>query len=286
MKLATFSRNGEVSYGAVVGDDIVDLGRIFGARYRDLRHLLEGDGIAAARQAVAEAKPDFKADEISWLPVIPNPDKIACVGLNYKSHINETGRTKAEDRPVIFTRFAASQVGHEQPMLCPVESSRFDYEGELVAVIGKAGRRIPEDQALSHVAGYSIYNDGSVRDFQLHTHQWTPGKNFAGTGAFGPWMVTSDEIPDPYALNLTTRLNGEVMQDSSINLMIFNIEAVIAYVSTFAELVPGDVIVTGTPGGVGNARKPPIYMHDGDMVEVEITGIGTLRNPIVKERAA
>lgn len=215
---------------------------------------------------------------------IPNPDKIICVGLNYKSHIGETGRTSAEERPVIFTRFAGSQVGHLQPLVCPIESARFDYEGELAAIIGKGGRRISEDAALDHVAGYSIYNDASVRDWQLHTHQWAPGKNFVGTGAFGPWMVTRDEIPDPYEHSLTTRLNGEVMQDSSINLMIFNIQAVIAYVSTFAELLPGDVIVTGTPGGVGNARKPPIYMHDGDVVEVEITGIGTLRNPVVKEQ--
>ena len=286
MKLATFSRGGEISYGAVVGDDIFDLGERLGARYPDIRSLLQDGGIEVAKAALSAASPDLKVGEVTWLPVIPNPDKIVCVGLNYKSHINETGRTNAEDRPVLFTRFAASQVGHLQPMLCPVESSRFDYEGELVAIIGKGGRRIPEDQALSHVAGYSIYNDGSVRDYQLHTHQWTPGKNFVGTGAFGPWMVTSDEIPDPYALHLTTRLNGDVMQDSGIDLMIFNIEAVIAYVSTFAELIPGDIIVTGTPGGVGNARKPPIYMHDGDVVEVEITGIGTLRNPIVKEQAA
>lgn len=285
MKLATFSRNGESSYGAVIGDGIVDLGKKLGDPYPDIRSLLSGDGISLAGQAIKGATPDISTAEVEWLPVIANPDKIICVGLNYKSHINETGRTNAEDRPVIFIRLAASQIGHGQPLVCPIESSRFDYEGELAVIIGKAGRRIPESEALAHVAGYSVYNDASVRDYQLHTHQWSPGKNFVGTGAFGPWMVTSDEIPDPYALNLTTRLNGQMMQDSATNLMIFNIEAVIAYVSTFAELLPGDVIVSGTPGGVGNARKPPIYMHDGDSVEVEITGIGTLRNPIVKERA-
>lgn len=284
MRLATFSHNGAISYGAVVGDDIFDLGQKLRDRYPNLRSLLADNGMDAAKRAMVGAPPDLRTADVTWLPVIPNPDKIICVGLNYRSHIGETGRTKAEDRPVIFTRFAASQIGHLQPMVCPVESERFDYEGELVAVIGKAGRRISEEAALSHVAGYSIYNDGSVRDWQLHTHQWAPGKNFVGTGAFGPWMVTSDEIPDPYRLSLTTRLNGEVMQHSGIDLMVFNIQAVIAYVSTFAELLPGDVIVTGTPGGVGNARKPPIYMHDGDTVEVEITGIGTLRNPIVKER--
>lgn len=286
MKLATFSRNGESSYGAVIGDSIIDLGKKLGDRYPDIRSLLGGDGVAVAHQAVKGATPDIRTAEVEWLPVIANPDKIICVGLNYKSHVNETGRTNAEDRPVIFLRLAASQIGHEQPLVCPIESSRFDYEGELAVIIGKAGRRIPESEALAHVAGYSVYNDASVRDYQLHTHQWSPGKNFVGTGAFGPWMVTSDEISNPYALNLTTRLNGQVMQDSAISLMLFNIEAVIAYVSTFAELIPGDVIVSGTPGGVGNARKPPIYMHDGDSVEVEITGIGTLRNPIVKEKAA
>ena len=282
MKLATYSIGGKQSYGAVVGDGIVDLGKKIGDKYPDLRSLLAGEGLAAAQAAVAGATPDVKVADVTWLPTIPNPEKILCVGLNYKAHIEETGR-KDEEQPVIFARFASSQVGHLQPMICPKGSERFDYEGELVAIIGKGGRRIPVDQALSHIAGYSIYNEGSVRDWQRHTHQYTPGKNFIGTGAFGPWMVTADEIPDPYALKLTTRLNGQVMQDAGINLMIFNIETVINYISTFTELVPGDVIVTGTPGGVGNARKPPIYMQNGDVAEVEITNIGVLRNPVVKE---
>ncbi|HWL06237.1 MAG TPA: fumarylacetoacetate hydrolase family protein [Xanthobacteraceae bacterium] len=281
MKLATFSHGGKQSYGIVSGDGIVDLGRRLGNEYPDLRSLLAGDGLAKA--AAIKDAPDVSTADVTWLPVIPNPDKILCVGLNYKAHIEETGR-KDEDQPVIFGRFNSSQVGHLQPLVCPRESDRFDYEGELVAIIGKGGRRIPADQALSHIAGYSIYNEGSVRDWQRHTHQYTPGKNFIGTGAFGPWMVTADEIPDPYKLNLVTRLNGQVMQDASISLMIFNIEAVINYISTFTELVPGDVIVTGTPGGVGNARKPPVYMQDGDTAEVEITGIGTLKNPVVKEK--
>lgn len=285
MKLATFSHGGTVSYGVVDGDDIFDLGKRLGDRFPDLRSLIEQDGLAEAASAVTGASSDLKTSDIQWLPVIPNPDKIVCIGLNYKSHINETGRSNPEDRPVVFARFAASQTGHMQPLVCPLESERYDFEGELVAVIGKRGRRIAESAALQHVAGYSIYNDASVRDFQLHTHQWGPGKNFPDSGAFGPWMVTGDEIPDPYALTLTTRLNGEVMQNSGTDLMVFDIGAIIAYVSTFTELVPGDVIVTGTPGGVGNARKPPIYMHDGDVVEVEITGIGTLRNMVVKEPA-
>lgn len=282
MKLLSFKHGGKASYGAVVGDGIVNLGARFSENYPDLKSLLNG-GLDAARNEAKGGTTDLKLADITYLPVIPNPDKIFCVGLNYKAHIEETGR-KDEEQPVIFTRFAASQTGHLQPMVCPKESDRFDYEGEMVAIIGKAGRRIPADKALSHVAGYSIYNEGSVRDWQRHTHQYTPGKNFQNTGAFGPWMVTSDEIGDPYKLTLTTRLNGTVMQNSGTNLMIFNMETVINYISTVVELVPGDVIVTGTPGGVGNARKPPIYMHDGDVAEVEITGIGTLRNPVVKEK--
>jgi 2-keto-4-pentenoate hydratase/2-oxohepta-3-ene-1,7-dioic acid hydratase in catechol pathway len=283
MKLASYVHDGVPSYGAVVGDRITDLGKKLGASYPDLRSLLQQDGVDTARRVLNGAQPDLAVADVIWLPVIPNPDKILCVGLNYRSHVHETGRSNAEERPVLFTRFAASQVAHLQPMVCPEESDRFDFEGELVAVIGKAGRRIPRHAALEHVAGYSIYNDGSVRDWQLHTHQWTPGKNFVGTGAFGPVMVTSDEIPDPQQLTLKTRLNGQVMQDSETNLMIFDVATIIAYASTFTELVAGDVIVTGTPGGVGNARKPPIYMRDGDTVEVEISGIGTLRNGIAKE---
>jgi 2-keto-4-pentenoate hydratase/2-oxohepta-3-ene-1,7-dioic acid hydratase in catechol pathway len=158
-----------------------------------------------------------------------------------------------------------------------------DYEGELVAIIGKGGRRISKETALTHVIGYSIYNEGSVRDWQTHSTQWTPGKNFVSTGAFGPWMVTADEVPDPYKLELTTRLNGQVMQNASIDLMMFRLEELISYISTFISLEPGDVIVSGTPGGVGHGRKPPLYLKDGDLVEVEITSIGRLRNPVVKE---
>ena len=281
MKLATYSHGGKQSYGVVVDGGIVDLGKKLGSKYPDLKSLIAGNGFADAKAAGTTA--DVKTADVTWLPTIPNPEKILCVGLNYKAHIEETGR-KDEEQPVIFGRFASSQCGHLQPLVCPIESDRFDYEGELVAIIGKGGRRIPAKYALQHIAGYSIYNEGSVRDWQRHTHQYTPGKNFQNTGAFGPWMVTSDEIPDPYKLHITTRLNGNVMQDSGTNMMIFDIGAVIEYVSAFAELVPGDVIVTGTPGGVGNARKPPIYMQDGDTAEVEIKGIGTLVNKVVKEK--
>jgi 2-keto-4-pentenoate hydratase/2-oxohepta-3-ene-1,7-dioic acid hydratase in catechol pathway len=284
MKLASFMRAGQRSYGAVVGNDIYDLGVRFDDRFPDLKSFIAGGSLVEAERVIASGLPDCTTFEISWLPVIPNPGKIICVGLNYRAHIGEMKRT-AEYHPVIFIRCPASQTGHLQPMICPRESDSFDYEGELAAVIGKAGRRIPESVALDHVSGWSIYNDGSVRDFQKHTHQWSPGKNFPNSGAFGPWMVTSDEIADPYKLTLITRLNGVVMQRSGINLLIFPIEALIAYISTFIELVPGDVIVSGTPGGVGSARTPPVFMCDGDTVEIEITKIGTLRNPVIKESA-
>ena len=178
-------------------------------------------------------------------------------------------------------RFAAAQVGHEQPMVRPVESNTLDYEGEIAVVIGKPGRRIAPADALSHIAGYGIYNDGSVREYQRHTSQFTPGKNFAATGGFGPWLMTPDEVGDPQALEITTRLNGQVMQNATADLMVFGFADISAYCSTFTDLVPGDVIATGTPGGVGGARKPPVFMDEGDVIEIEIAPIGVLRNPIV-----
>lgn len=216
------------------------------------------------------------------LPPITNPDKILCVGVNYDDHRKETGRDKSE-KPVIFTRFADTQVGHGSALVRPRSSERFDYEGELAVVIGRPGRHIPESAALAHIAGYACYNDGSVRDWQRHTHQFTPGKNFPGSGGFGPWLVTADEVPDPFALTLTTRLNGQEVQKATTDLMIFDLKQLIAYISGFTKLNPGDVIITGTPGGVGDKRNPPLYMKPGDVAEVEISGIGLLRNPVIAE---
>ena len=218
--------------------------------------------------------------DLEYLPTITNPDKILCVGLNYRAHQEETGRG-GEAHPTIFVRFAGAQMGHEQPMIRPVESSTLDYEGEIAMEIGTAGRRIPRSDALAHVAGFGIYNDGSVREYQRQTSQFTPGKNFAGTGGFGPWLMTPDEIGDLDAMEITTRLNGEVMQNATADLLVFGFAELIEYCSTFIELVPGDVIVTGTPGGVGVARKPPVFMDEGDVIEVEVAPIGTLRNPVV-----
>lgn len=283
MKLVTFEAGGKQSYGVVEGDQIVDASKIHGGGISDLKHLFaSANGIPAIPPAELTNAPRHRLDDVILKPVIPNPDKIICVGLNYEMHRKETGRDKSE-YPVLFTRFANSQIGHGEPMVRPRQSDMLDYEGELAVIIGKAGRHIDEANALSHIAGYACYNDGSVRDWQRHTHQFTPGKNFPSTGGFGPWMVTADAIADPSAMELTTRLNGEVMQSATTDMMIFSIQHQISYCSQFTELVPGDVIVTGTPGGVGAKRDPQVFMKPGDVVEVEISGIGILSNPVVAE---
>ncbi|MCP4330684.1 MAG: fumarylacetoacetate hydrolase family protein [Alphaproteobacteria bacterium] len=281
MKLLSFRHGGIDGYGIAVDDGVVDASRRLGTKFPDLKSAL-ADGMAELAALDSGTDADFSLDEIEFRPTIPNPDKIICVGLNYKKHVEETGRGDA-DYPALFTRFANTQVGHEQPLVLPTHSDRFDYEGELAMVIGKAGRHIPAERAFDHIAGYACYNDGSIRDWQRHTHQFTPGKNFPHTGGFGPWIVTTDEIPDPTALTLVTRLNGTEMQRATTDQLIFDIPYLINYLSTFTELVPGDVIPTGTPGGVGFKRTPPVFMRAGDTVEVEITGIGTLVNPIVAE---
>ena len=221
---------------------------------------------------------DLKA--VRLLPPVPVPPKILCVGLNYDDHLEESG-LKKPSYPEIFARFATSLIPHQEPIRRPRESIALDYEAELAVVIGKPGRRIPQEQALDHVAGYSLFNDATVRDFQLRTPQWTMGKNFDGTGSFGPWLVTPDAVPPGAGgLRIQGRLNGRVMQDSRTDLLIFSVPALIAMISVAMSLERGDVIITGTPGGVGAARKPPVYMQPGDISEVEIEGIGILTNPV------
>lgn len=278
MKLCSFRHNGTASYGLVTDPGIVDLGRRFDEP--TLREFIAG-GQARASALVNEPA-DFRFDDVKYDPVITNPDKIWCVGLNYHDHIKETGREETSN-PVMFARFSGSQVGHNEPLIKPVESEKFDYEGEMAVIIGQECRRVSEADALSVVAGYACYNDGSIRDWQRHTHQFLPGKTFAGTGGFGPWMVTTDEIPDPSKLTLETRLNGEVMQHATTDLLIASVPRLIAYCSTILPLLPGDVIVSGTPGGVGAKRNPPVFMKDGDLCEIEISGIGVLRNPVRDE---
>ncbi len=220
------------------------------------------------------------------LPPLSSPGKIICVGLNYRAHAVESGMQLPE-YPTLFARFPSSLVGGGAPIVRPAESDKLDYEGELVAVIGKAGRRIAEADALDHVVGYSIFNDGSIRDFQLRTPQWTMGKNFDGTGAFGPTLVTADELPPgARGLHLETRLNGQVMQSTSTDDLIFDVASLVSLISVGITLLPGDLIVTGTPSGVGGARKPPVYMKAGDVCEVEIERLGILRNPVVDDMAA
>jgi 2-keto-4-pentenoate hydratase/2-oxohepta-3-ene-1,7-dioic acid hydratase in catechol pathway len=233
-------------------------------------------------KAAKETKPDRKLADVRFLPVIPSPNKILCAGVNYRSHAAEVGR-ELPKQPSMFVRFTDTLVGHEGEMIRPTVSDNFDFEGELTLVIGKGGRHIKAEQALDHVAGYTCFVDGSVRDYQKFSV--TSGKNFPGTGPLGPWLVTTDEIPDPGKLTLTTRLNDAQVQHSPTSQLIYSIPQIIAFCSDFTTLTPGDVIATGTPEGVGHSRKPPLWMKAGDTLEVEITGIGTLRTRIVDERA-
>jgi acylpyruvate hydrolase len=217
------------------------------------------------------------------LPPVPKPPKIICVGLNYDDHLEESGLKKPV-YPEIFARFATSLIAHREPIRQPPESLTLDYEAELAVVIGRKGRRISRDRALDHVAGYSLFNDATIREFQLRTPQWTMGKNFDGTGAFGPWLVTPDALPPgAHGLRIQGRLNGRVMQDTSTDRLIFSVPALIEMISVAISLEPGDVIITGTPGGVGAARKPPVFMQPGDVFEVEIEGMGVLSNPVQRE---
>ncbi|WP_079228748.1 fumarylacetoacetate hydrolase family protein [Pseudomonas putida] len=281
MKIASFIHDGRSSYGVVGDDTVSDAGAVLGHRYADLRSLLNsGEGLAEL--ASLRDAPALNVQQVQWLPVIPNPDKVLCVGLNYLKHIIETGR-EVPKHPTLFTRFASAQVGHDQPLILPKASTAFDFEGELAIVIGKAGRHISKANALEHIAGYSLFNDGSIRDWQKHTLQFTAGKNFVGSGSFGPWLVTTDEIADINSLTLETRLNGTVVQREGLDDLLFKIPDLIEYISTFTELLPGDVIATGTPGGVGAFRTPPLWMKPGDVVEVEVEGIGTLKNTVNAE---
>ena len=285
MRLISYRQDGEAGVGIMVDDhSFISLVNAQPDLPRTLRGLLEmgPDGLNAAKQAVAGKDGELRIDDVVLDPLIPEPPAIWCVGLNYVSHREETGSPVTEE-PTLFLRIAASQVGHLQPMVRPKASDKFDYEGELAVIIGTGGRHISESDALKHIAGYACYNDGTLRDWQRHTSQFSPGKNFVATGGFGPWLVTADEFGDPYNQTMTTRLKGEVMQNAAIDLMLFRIEKLIAYISTMYPLNPGDVISTGTTGGVGFRRDPPVFLKAGDTVSVEITGIGTLINPIVDE---
>lgn len=286
MKLMSYLSPRGTGYGVVQGDHVIDMGSRLGPGCPDLQSALAQDLLPRMAQLAAQARPDFALDGLVVLPVIPSPRRIVCVGLNYLAHRLEGAHAATAQAPAIFLRLPESQVGHGQPLVCPRESDQFDFEAEVAVVIGRAGRRIAEADAASHVAGLSAYNDGSVRDWQAASGQWAPGKNFPATGAFGPWLVTRDELPLERPLSLVCRLNGQEMQRTTTDLMIFSISRLVSHVSTFTTLEPGDVIVTGTPGGVGMRRDPQVWMRDGDVVEVELEGVGVLRNTVVKEAAA
>jgi 2-keto-4-pentenoate hydratase/2-oxohepta-3-ene-1,7-dioic acid hydratase in catechol pathway len=282
MKLISFLHNKTASYGIVQGDSVLDLLPLLGAQAVDLKSLIANNMLAAAAEAAKTGQFNLKLAELNLLPPIPNPGKIFCVGLNYADHVRETGRELTE-KAAIFTRFPDSQIGHGHALVRPPESVRFDYEGEIAIVIGKGGRRISQADAWNHIAGYSCYNEGSIRDWQNFTTQWIAGKNWWHSGAFGPWLVTSDEIKPDQKMTLTTRLNGTELQRATTDMMIHSIPSQIAYISTFTPLAAGDVIVTGTPGGVGNKRTPQVFMKPGDVVEIEVDAVGILRNTIRDE---
>ena len=282
MKLVTFARMGKISFGALKAGGVVDLTGRIDHNANSVKDILKLNLVEKAKEYIKDKDGEISISEVTFLPVIPDPEKIFCIGLNYQEHKKETGRPDVKN-PTIFTRFANTQTGHLQPLVKPNFSDRFDYEGELAITIGKGGRYIKEKNALEHIAGYSCYNDGSVRDFQRHTSQFTPGKNFPATGPFGPYLVTPDEVGDYKKLPIETRLNGKIMQKAKLSDLIFPIPRLINYISTFTTLTTGDVIVTGTPGGVGDRREPPVYMKPGDVVEVDIGKVGILMNFITED---
>ncbi|WP_223262909.1 fumarylacetoacetate hydrolase family protein [Sphingobium sp. SCG-1] len=274
----SFTTDNGPSFGVLREDGIIDAGARM-PQYADLTAAL---GDLPGLEALAGDPADYPLGSVKLLPPIPRSSRIICVGLNYKTHIAETGN-EPPAFPSLFPRYPDSIVADGEPIIRPRVSVTLDFEGELAVVISKPGRNIPVDAALDHVAGYACFNDGSIREFQRHTNQVLPGKNFHRTGSFGPWLVTKDEAGDVNDLQLTTRLNGEIVQQSGVDDLLFGVEALIAYVSQIWEVQPGDVIVTGTPGGVGALRKPPLWMKPGDLVTVEIDRLGTLSNPVVAE---
>jgi 2-keto-4-pentenoate hydratase/2-oxohepta-3-ene-1,7-dioic acid hydratase in catechol pathway len=283
MKLASVRFHGKPTFGIVREDGFVDLGARLQGRCADLVGLFESPMPAEVLQWATEGAVDARLDQLEWLPVNPRQDmRMFALGWAYKAHQLEAGKEDLT-HPNMFSKHPQSLVGHEQPIVRPRVSPKFDFEGEVALVIGRGGRHIPAAQAMAHVAGYSIVMDGSVRDYQKHSV--TAGKNFDASSAFGPWMVTADEIPEPKKMVLTTRLNGDVMQHSGFDLMAWDLAELVSYISDICTLLPGDVIATGTPGGVGHRRDPQIFMKAGDVLEIEVSGIGILRNRVVDEAA-
>jgi 2-keto-4-pentenoate hydratase/2-oxohepta-3-ene-1,7-dioic acid hydratase in catechol pathway len=286
MRIVAFDHQGAPRLGVVDGESIVDLAEAAPGLPRELAALLRRDGgLAAAATAANSAKPAARRalKGLSLLPPVGNPGKIVCLGLNYVDHAAEGGHAKPT-YPSLFLRCATSLCGHGAPIVRPRCSTALDYEAELVAVVSRTARHAPKDKALGIIAGYSCFNDASVRDYQRKTTQWTIGKNFDATGALGPWFVTADELPPGAAgLAIKSKLNGEVMQSANTSDMLFPVDETVALLTECLTLEPGDLLVMGTPAGVGYARKPPVWMKPGDTIEIEIEGIGTLSNPIRDE---
>ena len=280
MKFASYSVNGRPTWGVATDRGLIALA-CDGAR--TLREAIVAGRLQELGKGAEGKTAEVGRADVTFLPVIPDPAKIFCVGLNYETHRQETGRAVV-GHPTIFTRFADTQSGHDGEIVLPRVSTMLDFEGELAVIIGKGSRAIAHADAWDHVAGYACYNDASIRDWQNHTHQYTPGKNFPTTGPFGPWLVTPDEVGEIGPQTIETRLNGETVQSATLGDMIFPIPTIIAYISAFTPLSPGDVIATGTPGGVGFKREPQLFMKAGDVVEVEIEKVGLLRSRIVAEQ--
>jgi 2-keto-4-pentenoate hydratase/2-oxohepta-3-ene-1,7-dioic acid hydratase in catechol pathway len=281
MRLASFAIGQKKSYGVLVDGGVVDAGARLGQRWPSLRAAIAGEGLADIRELAARHSGDHAMSDIRWIPVLPDADKVMCIGRNYRDHADEVGAELPEN-PRVFLKHHSAIVAHDEPIVRPKASDHFDYEGELTVVIGRTGRHIPAERALDYVAGYTLLNDGSIRDYQKHS--LFAGKNFERTSGFGPSITTADEIPDPTKLTLVTRLNGEEVQRSGVDKLIYDIPFLISYLSRVTTLLPGDCIATGTPAGVGSRRKPPLWMKPGDTIEVDIAGIGVLRNPVIAEQ--
>lgn len=292
MKIVSYVYQDRHHYGALKAGRVIDLTSRLGGLYPDITSFIAGQGQPMAESIVEQERGDFDYEGLTLAPVVPNPGKIFCVGINYKDHLEEANRHLGLNRPqseypMIFPRWAESLQAHRQPILRPKVSTQLDYEAELLVVIGKpTGRYLPEERALEHVFGYSCMNEACLRDYQFHTRQIGPGKNFEKTGATGPWIVTADEVPDPQSLDIEMRLNGERMQSGNTRDMAHSVAKIIAYISHWLPLQPGDLIASGTMGGVGFTRQPPVFMKPGDVAEVTIEGIGTLRNEIRDESAS
>jgi len=287
VRLVSFDKGGRPTPGVRRDGAVVDLSAAAPELPGDWPAILAAGALPRVAEAAARAGADalVQAGDVRLCVPIPNPPKMLCIGLNYRSHAEESGMAIPE-YPIVFARWPKSVVAHGEALVRPAASTDFDYEAELVAVIGVGGRNISKDRALDHVAGYSLFNDGSVRDYQFKATQWTMGKNFDASGSFGPDIVTADELPPGGAgLRIQCRLNGEVLQDSSIDDMIFDVATLVSTLSEVMTLEPGDLVVTGTPPGVGFARKPPVWMKPGDVCEVEVERVGILRNPVVAEEA-